>query len=118
MSPDSHGVQEDVRGLVIHPLGRALEVALRNHTQEGLPSAQRYLVMEGKNNRPESTNSLLTSDSSDSTTVSQTRELQCENGSNRHCLPTPTSGLLGKLRVFYTSAFRAKLLLYWGRIQL
>lgn len=83
MSPDSHGVQEDVRGLVIHPLGRAPEVALRNHTQEGLPCAQRYLVMEGKNNSPESTNSLLTFDSSDSTPVSQTRELQYENGSNR-----------------------------------
>jgi len=37
MSPDGHSVQEDVRGLVIHPLSRTLEVALRNHTQEGLP---------------------------------------------------------------------------------
>lgn len=52
MLPDSHGVQEDVRSLVIHALGRAPEVALRNHTQERLTGAQSYLVMEGKKNTP------------------------------------------------------------------
>ena len=36
MLPDSHGVQEDIGGLVIHPSGRAPEVTLRNHTQKGL----------------------------------------------------------------------------------
>ena len=70
--PDGDGVQEDIGGLVIHPLSRAPEVALRNHTQEGLSGAQRHLVTEGKKNRPESTNSLLTFDVSDATMVSQT----------------------------------------------
>ena len=36
MPPDGHGIQEDIRGLVIHPLGRTLEVTLRNHTQKRL----------------------------------------------------------------------------------
>lgn len=72
MLPDGDGVQEDIRGLVIHPLGRAPEIALRDHAQEGLPGAQRHLVMEGKKNRPESPSLLLTFDSSDSTMVSQT----------------------------------------------
>lgn len=36
MLSDGHGVQEDIRGLVIHPSGRAPEVTLRNHTQKGL----------------------------------------------------------------------------------
>lgn len=35
--PDGDGIQEDIRGLVIHPLSRALEIALRDHAQEGLP---------------------------------------------------------------------------------
>lgn len=43
MLPDGGGVQEDVRGLVIHPLRRTPEVTLRNHTQKGLMGAQRYL---------------------------------------------------------------------------
>lgn len=35
--PDGDGVQEDIGGLVIHPLSCAPEIALRNHVQEGLP---------------------------------------------------------------------------------
>lgn len=41
--PDGHGVQQEIGGLVVHPLGRALEVTLRNHTQERLIWAQRHL---------------------------------------------------------------------------
>lgn len=48
MPPDGHSVQEHVRGLVIHPLGRAPEVTLRNHSQKRLIWAQRYLWKGGK----------------------------------------------------------------------
>ena len=34
--PDGYGVQQDIGGLVVHPLGCALEVTLRNHTQQRL----------------------------------------------------------------------------------
>ena len=60
--PDSHGVEQDIGGLVVHPLGCALEVTRRNHTQERLTGAQRHLVREGRRKPLQSMNELRTSD--------------------------------------------------------
>lgn len=46
MMTDSGGIQQDVGGLVVHPLGGAPQVALRNHTQKRLIGVQRHLAVE------------------------------------------------------------------------